>query len=163
VRPDWASGLQAGFSLRHDNLTVPGPNVAETIAIAHGVFLNGKYEILNEGMLVRHIEPSGPVYRTSGFYSQWSRGFGKWRPYFRYQYFNAPDNDPVWMYASPNQYDPLSDTNFVGRLKAPAWAYASTSRSIRRLSCKMTGLILCGLESANEVTSQVAFTFRGDR
>jgi hypothetical protein len=42
VRPDKISGLQIGFSVRHDNLTVPGPAVAETIATVHGVFINSK-------------------------------------------------------------------------------------------------------------------------
>jgi hypothetical protein len=43
-----------GFSVRHDNLTVPGPAVAETIVTAHAVFVNSNWEILNEGVFVRH-------------------------------------------------------------------------------------------------------------
>jgi hypothetical protein len=45
MRPKKYRGLQLGFSLRHDNLTVPGPPVAETIVAAHAVFNNGTYEI----------------------------------------------------------------------------------------------------------------------
>ncbi len=159
VRPDWASGLQAGFSLRHDNLTVPGPDVAETIATAHVVFINGKYEIMNEGILVRHVEAAGPIFRTSGFYSQWSRGFGKWRPYFRYQYFNAADDDPVWIYANPNQYAPLSDGNFVGRLNGPSLGIRFDFSQYSALKLQYDRFDLRGLQSVNEVTSQVAFTF----
>ncbi len=62
IRPEKISGLQVGFSVRHDNLTIPGPAVAETIATVHAVYINSKYEILNEGMLVRHVEDFGPVF-----------------------------------------------------------------------------------------------------
>ena len=106
MRPQKYRGLQLGFSLRHDNVSLPGPPaVGETIATAHAVFDNGKYEVLNEGVFVRHVEPSGPVFNTAAGYTQWSRQFGgKYRPYFRYQYFNAPSNDPVYVYASGERF-----------------------------------------------------------
>jgi hypothetical protein len=159
VRPESVSGLQAGFSFRHDNLTVPGPAVSETIATVHVVFVNSKYEILNEGVLVRHVESTGPVFRTSGFYSQWSRTFGKWRPYFRYQYFNAPGDDPVWIYATANQYAPLYDTNFVGRLNGPSVGMRYDFSQYSALKLQYDRYALRGLQSLNQVTSQVAFTF----
>jgi hypothetical protein len=81
VRPDKISGLQIGFSVRHDNLTVPGPPVAETIATVHGVFINSKYEILNEGILVRHNQSGGLIFNTGAFYTQFSRAFRSFRPY----------------------------------------------------------------------------------
>jgi hypothetical protein len=159
VRPESVSGLQAGFSYRHDNLTVPGPAVSETIATAHVVFINSKYEILNEGVLIRHIEPTGPIFRTSGFYTQFSRGYGKWRPYFRYQYFNAPSDDPVWIYASVNQYAPLYDTNFVGRLNGPSMGVRYDFSQYSALKLQYDRFDMRGLQSANGLTSQVAFTF----
>ena len=113
LRPDKISGLQLGFSLRHDNLSLPGPpSVSETIATAHVVYINQGYEIMNEGVLVRHVEPSGPIFSTTAYYSQISRAFHAWRPYFRYQYFNAPSNDPAYLYASANEYAPLNVTDF---------------------------------------------------
>jgi hypothetical protein len=159
IRPDKISGLQAGFSLRHDNLTVSGPSVGETIGTAHVVFINGKYEVLNEGVFVRHVEPSGPVFHTACFYTQGSRAFGNWRPYFRYQYFNAPSNDPVWVYASPNQYAPIYVTSFVGRLNGPSIGvrYDFTEHSAIKLQYDRYDMR--GLQDANQVTSQVAFTF----
>lgn len=159
VRPEKFSGLQVGFSLRHDNLTVPGPSVGETIGTVYGVFTNSRYEILNEGVLVRHVKPIGPVFNTACFYSQLSRAFGNWRPYFRYQYFNAPSNDPVWVYASSNQYAPLGVTNFVGRLNGPSLGirYDFTAHSAIKL--QFDRYDLRGLQDANQVTSQVAFTF----
>jgi hypothetical protein len=159
LRPDWASGLQTGFSFRQDNLTVPGPDISETIATVHAVFTNSKYEILNEGVLVRHVEPSGPIFRTSCFYSQWSRGFGNIRPYFRYQYFNAPNNDPVWIYASPNGYAPLNDTNFVGRLNGPSVGVRYDFSPHAALKLQYDRYDLRGLPSVNGLNSQVAFTF----
>jgi hypothetical protein len=159
VRPEKLSGLQIGFSLRHDNLTVPGPPVGETIGTAHVVFINGKYEILNEGVLVRHVEPSGPVFNTACFYTQASRAFGSWRPYFRYQYFNAPSDDPVWVYASPNQYAPLYVSSFVGRLNGPSIGVRYDFSQHSALKLQFDRYDMRGLQDANQVTSQVAFTF----
>ncbi|MGA8493822.1 MAG: hypothetical protein WB711_25605 [Terriglobales bacterium] len=73
IRPERFSGLQMGFSVRHDNLTIPGPAVAETIATVHAVYINSNWEILNEGMFVSHVEPTGPTFNTTGFYTQFSR------------------------------------------------------------------------------------------
>jgi hypothetical protein len=159
VRPESVSGLQAGFSFRHDNLTVPGPAVSETIATAHVVFINSKYEILNEGILVRHVEPTGPIFRTSGFYSQFSWAFGKLRPYFRYQYFNAASDDPVWVFASPNQYAPLYNTSFVGRLNGPSLGVRYDFSQYSAVKLQYDRYDLRGLQPVNELTSQVAFTF----
>jgi hypothetical protein len=69
MRPQKLSGLQLGFSLRHDNLTLPSPAIGETIGTAHGVFNNGTYEILNEGVLVRHAQSNGRIFETSAFYT----------------------------------------------------------------------------------------------
>ena len=159
ARPEKFPGLQAGFSLRHDNLTVPGPAVAETIGTAHVVYINGKYEVLNEAVLVRHVERTGPVFNTTCFYSQFSRAFGSWRPYFRYQYYNAPSNDPVFIYASPNQYAPLYVTSFVGRLQGPSLGIRYDFTAHSALKLQYDRYDLRGLEDENEVTTQAAFTF----
>lgn len=159
IRPERIDGFQMGFSLRHDNLSVPGPAIGETIATVHAVFDNGKYEILNEGALVKHAEAAGPTFNTGAFYSQWSRAFGKYRPYFRYQYFNAPSNDPVYAFASANEYAPLDVTSFVGRVNGPSvgirWDFipnAAIKLQYDRFSFR-------GLPTENGLTSQVAFTF----
>lgn len=159
VRPEKLSGLQVGFSLRHDNLTVPGPNVGETIATVHAVLVNSKYEILNEGVLVRHVEPSGPVFGTTAYYTQWSRAFGKWRPYFRYQYFNAHDDDPVYINAAPSNFAPPAATAFVGRINGPSlgFRYDFTEHSAWKL--QYNRISLRGFDTQNGVSTQVAFTF----
>lgn len=159
LRPEKISGLEVGFSLRHDNLTVPGPAVGETIATVHAVFIDSKYEILNEGVLVRHVESTGPVFNTGCFYTQLSRAFGQWRPYFRYQYFNAPSDDPVFIYSSANQYAPLYDTGFIGRLNGPSVGVRYDFSQHSALKLQYDRLDLRGLEPVNGLTAQVAFTF----
>jgi hypothetical protein len=37
------------------------------------------------------------VFETRGFYTQISERFGSYRPYFRYQYVNASDNEPIFL------------------------------------------------------------------
>lgn len=159
IRPEKVPGLQLGFSLRHDNVTVPGPSVSETIGTVHAVFINGRYEILNEGVFVRHVEPTGPIFRTSCFYTQASRAFGKLRPYFRYQYFNAPSDDPVFVYSSPNQYAPLYVTDFIGRLNGPSVGLRYDFSEHSALKLQYDRYDLRGLQDATQMSSQVAFTF----
>ena len=75
-RPQGWPGIQAGFSFYHDNEKPPGlPQINENILAAHVVVLR----------------PSN----TPAFYSQVSYRFGAYRPYFRYQYVNSSDNEPV--------------------------------------------------------------------
>jgi hypothetical protein len=159
IRPEAVYGLQLGFSVRHDDLSIPGPAVAETIATVHGVFINSNYEILNEGVLVRHVEPAGPVFNTTGFYTQFSRRFGPYRPYFRYQYFNAPSNDPVYVYASPNDYAPAYVKAFVGRLNGPSAGVRYDFTEHSALKLQYDRISERGLPTVNGLTSQVAFTF----
>jgi hypothetical protein len=162
VRPEKFSGLQLGFSIRHDNLSIPGPAVHETIFTAHAVFINNNYEILNEAALDRHTEPDvpgRPAFNTSGFYSQFSRRFGPYRPYFRYQYFNANGNDPVFAFAPQNDLAPSNFTGFVGRVNGPSagirWDF--TEHSAFKL--QYDRFDLRGLPGENGLTSQIAFTF----
>jgi hypothetical protein len=160
IRPEKISGLQVGFSIRHDNLSLPGPPpVAETIATVHAVFINSKYEILNEGALVRHVEPSGPVYTTTGFYTQFSRAFRAYRPYFRYQYFNAPNNDPVYLYSTANDYQPPSDNSFVGRLNGPSVGIRYDFTEHSALKFQYDRISERQLPTVNGLTTQIAFTF----
>jgi hypothetical protein len=97
-RPESIRGLQAGFSVYRDLLTPLGkPAVGETILAAHAVWILPKFEWLNEAVLVRHhLEGTGLTYNTPAFYSQVSRQYGDYRPYFRYEYMNAPNNEPIF-------------------------------------------------------------------
>ncbi|HJQ26643.1 MAG TPA: AMIN domain-containing protein [Blastocatellia bacterium] len=98
MRPDWARGLQAGFSVYRDQLTPTGrARVDQTIMAAHVIFRNSDYEWLNEALLLRHAPAGGArVFDSPAFYTQVARRFGDVWPYFRYEYLNVPDDDPIF-------------------------------------------------------------------
>ncbi|PYX82533.1 MAG: hypothetical protein DMG70_14555 [Acidobacteria bacterium] len=98
ARPESVRGLQAGFSVYRDVLSPANlPRIGETILAAHAVFVRPKFEWLNEALVIRHA-PFGlsHVFETPGFYTQLSKQFGSYRPYFRYQYMNESDREPVF-------------------------------------------------------------------
>ena len=98
ARPDAVPGLQVGFSGYHDLLApINQPRIGETILAAHAVYIVPKFEWLNEALVVRHSPQGSPrVFQTPGFYSQISKQFGAYRPYFRYEYVNANENEPIF-------------------------------------------------------------------
>jgi hypothetical protein len=105
ARPEKIRGLQVGFSGYRDVLTpLNAARVGETILDAYGVIVRPNFEWLNEALLIRHApEGLSHVFQTPAFYSQVSKRFASYRPYFRYQYVNAPDNEPIFgpVYNSP--------------------------------------------------------------
>ena len=98
VRPTAISGLQFGFSGYHDHLTpLNSPNVSENILAGHVVYQTSRFEFLNEAVVLQHTPDNTNVTaNTPGFYSQISRRFGNYRPYFRYEYVNVPMSDPLY-------------------------------------------------------------------
>ena len=152
ARPSWVSGLQAGFSIYHDHLTfADNLDHSEFISTVHVVYANPTYEFLNEGMLVRHTTAGVRDSRTTGFYTQFSRKFGAYRPYFRYSYVNAPDNDPIYG-------DPL-DGPVVGRRDGPAvgvrWDF--TDHSAVKLQYEREGRR--GQPTSNGLATEISFAY----
>src|SRR6267378_2429715 len=98
ARPEAIRGLQVGFSVYRDLLApINSPRIGETILAAHAVFVRPRFEWLNEALVVRHaIFGTSQVFNTPGFYTQFSRQLGSYRPYFRYQYINASGTEPVF-------------------------------------------------------------------
>ena len=98
IRPTALPALQTGFSYQHARMSPESiPNrIDENIYGVHFVFRNSRWEFLNEGFLISHDVLGQHLFRTSGFYSLFSRGFGNWRPFVQYQYINASDNEPVY-------------------------------------------------------------------
>jgi hypothetical protein len=98
ARPEAIRGLQLGFSGYHDKLMPVGlPRVDETILAAHAVYMVPKFEWLNELVLVRHSpEGTSQVFNTPAFYTQIAKRFGSYQPYFRYQYINGSDREPIF-------------------------------------------------------------------
>ena len=113
ARPDAIHGLQVGFSFYHDRLQPIGlPHIREEIFAAHAVMQRPTFEWLNEALLIRH-GPQGQshVFETPGFYTQLSKAFGPYRPYFRYQYVNESNADPVFPVVGL-QYGPSAGVRF---------------------------------------------------
>jgi len=138
-------GLQAGFSVYRDNLTPrDGPNVGQTIFATHLVYQNSLYELLNEAVLLRHSTAA----RTShalGLYTQFSRRFGRARPYFRYQHLNVPEGFPLFPNAGRRNGPSLGLRYDVSDYAALKLQYDRTWR--RRLT------------TLDELLLQLAFTF----
>ena len=96
ARPTKVPGLQVGFSVYRDQLLPNNLPVSETILATHVVYSTPTFEWLNEALVVRHTPEGGHSFETPGWYSQISRRFGSYRPYFRYQYINASPNEPIF-------------------------------------------------------------------
>jgi hypothetical protein len=98
ARPEKVRGLQVGASAYRDVLYPANAlKIGESIWDVYAIVERPKFEWLNEGLLIRH-SPQGlaHVFNTPGFYTQLSRRFGSYRPYVRYQYVNASDQEPIF-------------------------------------------------------------------
>ena len=93
LRPDWVSGLEVGGSFYHDNISDDrnlSVRYGQSILNAHIVYVARGLEFLNEGVLIRHAQTSGPnLFNMPGAYTQISKQFGHVRPFFRFQYLNT--------------------------------------------------------------------------
>ncbi len=101
AHPQAINGLQLGASFYHDSeipfITGNGdPLVRQNIYSAYVVYHNTKWEFLNEGYLIHHGVVNDRNYNVPAFYTQIShRLTAAWRPYFRFSYLNAGQNDPM--------------------------------------------------------------------
>ena len=155
ARPSAIPDLQVGFSIYHDYLTFPN-NIdhSELISTVYAVYVNSKYELLNEAMLVRHttsLTGAPGVFHTSAFYTQLSRAFGKYRPYFRYAYLNSSNDDPI--YGNPE------DGEVVGRRNGPSVGVRYDFNEHAAAKLQYDRLAIGGLGSSNTLGIQFAFTF----
>jgi len=115
LRPDAVPGLQIGGSFYHDQIsdlvspanpaitTISVPvypasaRINQTIVNGHVVYLSKGIELLSEGFLIRHaLIGTSSVFNTPAFYSQISKKIGPFRPFFRYQYVNASENNSIY-------------------------------------------------------------------
>jgi hypothetical protein len=141
-------GLQTGFSVYHDHLTPgTGVNLGQNIIAGHLVYVTPKFELLNEGILMRNTPDGANVtFNTPGFYSQISRQFAsKYRPYFRYEYINASHRDPI--------------VGSVGRFHGPTAGLRFDASTYAALKLEYGREERRGLAPVNQLNSQVAFTF----
>jgi hypothetical protein len=155
ARPSWLPGLQMGFSLYHDYLTFSdNVNHSELISTVHAVYVNSTYEFLNEAMLVRHGRTRAGmpgVFHTMGFYTQISRRFGKYRPYFRYSYLNAGVDDPI--YGDPE------DGPLVERRNGPTLGFRFDFNDHAAFKLQYDHLDRRGQKATNGLKTQFSFAF----
>ena len=147
ARPESVRGLQIGFSGYHDKLIPLGmPRVDETILAAHAVYMVPKFEWLNEVVLVRHSpEGTSRVFNTPGFYTQIAKRFGSYQPYFRYQYINASDQEPIF----PD----------VGRMDGPSVGVRYDASESVALKLQYDYNIARHFSANNALSLQLGFTF----
>jgi hypothetical protein len=147
IRPERLQGLQIGGSYYHDRLAPPGlARVNQGIPSAYVVYLTPSWEFLNEAVLLsNHLAGTPVTYRSPMAYTQISRKFGIYRPYFRYQYVNDRRGDPVNV-ISGLYYGPS-----VG-VRIDFSEYAAFKLQYNRLDKG-------DLPAANGLNAQIAFTF----
>jgi hypothetical protein len=146
ARPDSIRGLQVGFSAYRDVLApMNSPRIGETILAAHAVYIDSTFEWLNEALLIRHAPQGSPVFNTPGFYTQLSRAFGSYRPYFRYQYVNASGAEPVF----PD----------VGRRQGPSVGLRYDASESVALKLQYDYTALRRHAAINGLALQIGFTF----
>jgi hypothetical protein len=147
AKPDGLRGFQAGFSIYHDIMhPTEGPAVNENIFTGHVVYSNSKVEFLNEAALLRHaVENTSRVYRSLTGYTQVSYAFGKFRPFFRYDYQNIPEGDPLF--------------GSQGKLRGPSFGLNRHISNYVVLKLQYGRLFQTSHLSANDFQIQLAFAF----
>jgi hypothetical protein len=96
-------------------------------------------------LLDNRINGGNYVYRTPMMYSQLSRKFGAYRPYFRYQYVNSPLNDPV------NKY--------LGRMMGPSVGLRWDVSDYAAFKLQYNRFDQFSVKPSNGLDAQMAFTF----
>ena len=146
ARPTAVPGLQVGFSAYHDSLHPVGiPTIGESIYDAYAVLQRPNFEWLNEALLIRHAVQGGHVFDTPGFYTQVSKAFGQYRPYFRYQYINESPQEPMFP--------------FIGLQHGPSLGLRYDASEEVALKLQYDRTMFRQQPSVNGLTLQFAFTF----
>ena len=147
LKPQWLSGLQVGGSYYHDRLVPPGiTHVNQDISSLYAVYNNGTWEFLGEGVLLSNeADGTGKRFNSPLTYAQISRKFAQYRPYFRYQYLNVPNNDPINI--------------FTGRYDGPSVGLRMDFTEFAALKAQYNRIYLRDATALNGLDLQVAFTF----
>jgi hypothetical protein len=147
VRPQWLAGWQIGGSYYRDRLVPIGvPHVDQNIGSVYAVYSNGTWELLNEAVVLsNHQDFSGKTFNSPLMYTQIARKFGAYRPYFRFQYMNIPNNDPINI--------------FTGRYDGPSVGLRMDFTEYVALKVQYNRIFLRNAQALNGVDMQMAFTF----
>ena len=146
-RPDWVPGLQVGGSFYVSHVyPATIPRVTQYISSGYAVYTNAQWEFLNEAVLMNNqVAHSDLSYHTPLMYTQVSRAFGKYRPYFRYQYVNVPTADPISI--------------FNGRYQGPSFGLRMDFATYMALKVQYNHLDQRMVPGSNGLDFQTAFTF----
>jgi hypothetical protein len=148
LRPEWAPGLQSGLSWYRDKPASPSGRVNQSIVAAHVVYQSGLFEQLNEVVVIRDT-PAGDTRTstTTGFYTQFSRRFGRLSPYGRYEHLDVPQDDPLF--------------GTLGGVSGPSIGVRYDFRDLAALKIQWDRFAKrpAATRPINAVTAQVAFTF----
>ncbi len=148
AKPEVVPGLQVGGSFLNGELLPYGTTlkVNQNISSFYVVYINEKWEILNEAVLMQHhIDGGGPTYNSPMGYTQAAYRFGKTRPYFRFQEVNIPNNDP--------------STSFKGRYEGPSVGIRMDFFEYACLKFQYNRVYLRNAAAQNGFEAQMAFTF----
>jgi hypothetical protein len=147
IRPDWLQGLQIGGSYYRDRLAPPGlARVDQNIGSGYVVYNTARWEFMNEAVLLSNRIAGSPlVFRSPMAYTQLSRGFGIFRPYFRYQYVDARRGDPV--------------NSLHGLYYGPSAGVRVDFSDYAAFKLQYNRLLKGQLPAANALNAQIAFTF----
>jgi hypothetical protein len=150
VRPEGLPGLQIGGSFYHDKIGDSSPQqplrFGQTIVNAHIVYVAHGFELLNEGFLIRHVQENSQIaFNMPAFYSQLSRRFGRFRPFFRYQYVNTNKEDVVF--------------NDVGLRYGPSFGARYDFDNNIAFKAQLDHTVRGGEPNLNGLQMQFAFTF----
>ena len=147
IKPDWLNGVQIGANYYNDERVPTGiPHVNNAIFGAYFVFINRNWEFLNEFQVQRdHSIGSLITYHTPLGYTQVSRKFGKYRPYFRWQEVNVPAGDPLY--------------GTVGRYEGPSVGLRMDFTGYAALKVQYNRIYTRDPQPLNGLDNQVSFTF----
>ncbi len=147
AKPDWAPGVQFGASVYHDRLyPANATRVGQTILSAHAVYNRSGNEFLNEIVVENNnLLDQHATIHTTGFYSQVSHRLSIFRPYFRYEYLNVNQRDPIF--------------GFYGRRDGPLGGIRWDAGEFTAFKLQIEHLYRTGFATTNLITGQVSFMF----
>jgi hypothetical protein len=147
AKPDWAPGAEFGGSVYHDRLYPAGATrIGQTISSAHAVYSRSGNEFLNEVVIENNnLLDQHTTIHTVGFYSQVSHRMGAFRPYFRYEYLNVNQRDPIF--------------GFYGRRNGPLGGIRWNAGEFTAFKLQIEHLYRTGFPETNLITGQVSYMF----
>ena len=147
VKPEWVQGLQVGGSFYRDRMVPAGmQDVDQSIGSFYVVYTNSNWESLNEIVILdNHAVGATKTFHSPLGYTQISRKFGNFRPYYRFQYVNVAAGDPINIFTG--RYESHS-----GGLRMDFTDYVALKIQYNRLYQRMVA-------PENGLDLQMAFTF----